>query len=95
MDNPTLFKKVNGYLTIFWIVMVPVSLLMGWVQSVAYVSALSIYALITGHLSTWQAARVEVRQEEQDEKTDDDFEEKVKSDLAIIRQYLNDSRRWS
>lgn len=44
--------------------MIPVSVATGWVESVGYVSALSIYALITGHLSTWSAARVEERQEE-------------------------------
>ena len=34
-----------------------------WVDSVTYVSALSLWALVTGHWSTWQAARVEVKQE--------------------------------
>lgn len=59
--------------------MVPVSILMGWVQSVEYVSALSIYALITGHLSTWQAARVEVKQEDQDNSQDEALHEKVEA----------------
>lgn len=46
--------------------MVPVSIVTHWVNSVEYVAALSIYALITGHLSTWQSARVEVKQDKQD-----------------------------
>ena len=29
-----------------------------------YVSALSLWALVSGHWSAWQAARVEVKQEE-------------------------------
>ena len=44
--------------------MIPVSIITGWVSSVVYVSALSLWALVSGHLSAWQAARVEVRQEE-------------------------------
>jgi len=36
---------------------------------------LSIYALVTGHLSAWQAARVEVKQEEQEQNNQ--LEEKV------------------
>lgn len=44
--------------------MIPVSVVTGWISSVEYVSALSIYALVGAHLSTWQASRVEVRQEE-------------------------------
>lgn len=65
-DNPELFKKFNGWMTIVWIVMIPVSIVTKWVSAVEYVSALSIYALVTGHLSTWQAARVEVKQEKQE-----------------------------
>lgn len=47
--------------------MIPVSLIMGWLDSVVYVSALSLWALVSGHLAAWQASRVEVRQEEQNE----------------------------
>jgi hypothetical protein len=86
MDNPVLMKKFNGWMTVFWCVMVPVSIFMGWVKSVPYVSALSIYALITGHLSTWQASRVEVKQEEQDSADLDKVERKVDD----IHQNLND-----
>jgi hypothetical protein len=60
--NPKFMQKVNGWLAIFWIVMIPVSLYTGWVNSVTYVSALSLWALVSGHWSAWQAARVEVKQ---------------------------------
>jgi hypothetical protein len=32
---------------------------------VAYVAALSLWALVSGHWSAWQAARVEVRQNDE------------------------------
>jgi len=57
-------RRVNGWLTMFWIAMIPVSLATGWVKSVTYVSALSLWALVSGHWSAWQAARVEVNQQE-------------------------------
>ena len=57
----------NGWLAIFWIVMIPVSMWQGWLDSVVYVSALSLWALVSGHWSAWQAARVEVRQHEEAE----------------------------
>jgi hypothetical protein len=57
-------KPLNGWLTIFWIVMIPVSLVTGWISSVTYVAALSLWALVSGHWSAWQAARVEVKQDE-------------------------------
>jgi hypothetical protein len=43
--------------------MIPISMTMGWLNSVVYVSALSLWSLVSGHWSAWQAARVEVRQQ--------------------------------
>src|SRR3954463_14532020 len=34
-------RRVNGWLTLGWIAMIPVSIATGWVKSVTYVSALS------------------------------------------------------
>jgi hypothetical protein len=61
--DPVFMRRVNGWLTIFWLLMIPVSLATGWVKSVVYVSALSLWALVSGHWSAWQAARVEVNQQ--------------------------------
>ena len=61
--DPVFMRRVNGWLTIFWLAMIPVSLATGWVKSVVYVSALSLWALVSGHWSAWQAARVEVNQQ--------------------------------
>jgi hypothetical protein len=61
--DPVFMRRVNGWLTIFWIVMIPFSIATGWVKSVVYVSALSLWALVSGHWSAWQAARVEVNQD--------------------------------
>lgn len=58
--DPVFMRRVNGWLTMFWLVMIPVSYTMGWLNSVVYVSALSLWALVSGHWSAWQAARVEV-----------------------------------
>lgn len=66
--NPVFMRRVNGWLTIFWIAMIPLSYEMGWLKSIVYVSALSLWALVAGHWSTWQAARVEVTQEQEIEK---------------------------
>ncbi|HET7428572.1 MAG TPA: hypothetical protein VFJ66_03915 [Gaiellales bacterium] len=61
--DPVFMRRVNGWLTVFWIVMIPVSVATGWVRSVVYVSALSLWALVSGHWAAWQAARVEVEQQ--------------------------------
>jgi len=61
--DPTFMRRVNGWLAIFWLVMIPISIAAGWLNSVVYVSALSLWALVSGHWSAWQAARVEVAQQ--------------------------------
>ena len=73
-SDPKFMRRVNGWLAIFWVVMIPISLMTGWVSSVTYVSALSLWALVSGHWSAWQAARVEVEQERQGKE---DTEEKM------------------
>ena len=58
--DPVFMRRLNGWLTMFWVAMIPISFSLGWLRSVTYVSALSLWALVSGHWSTWQAARVEV-----------------------------------
>ena len=76
--DPVFMRRLNGWLAIFWVAMIPVSIATGWVRSITYVSALSIWALVSGHWSTWQAARVEVTQQrEADERDQNPVEERV------------------
>lgn len=65
-------RRVNGWLTVFWILMIPVSILTGWISSVTYVAALSLWALVSGHWSAWQAARVEVEQAREAQKREEE-----------------------
>jgi hypothetical protein len=48
-------RRANAVLTVFWIAMVPVAFLTGWLYSVAFISAVSIYANIASHLAAWRA----------------------------------------
>jgi len=77
--NPRFMRRINGWLTIFWIAMIPTAFLMGWLKSVTFVSALSLWALVSGHWSAWQAARVEVEQER---------EKKVDTEGKIVRRIV-------
>lgn len=76
--DPVFMRRVNGWLAIFWVAMIPISFEMHWLSSVVYVSALSLWALVAGHWSSWQAARVEVAQEQEIQKQKDEpVEDKV------------------
>lgn len=52
-------RHVHGWLTIAWLAVIPLSLWTGWLYSLAFISAISIYANVGGHFSAWQAARAE------------------------------------
>jgi hypothetical protein len=86
--SPVFMRRVNGWLTVFWIAMIPVSAKMGWLNSVAYVSTLSLWALVSGHWAAWQAARVEVMQDREARARDnhpveDRVVEKIVADTEI------------
>jgi len=86
--DPIFMRRLNGWLTLFWVAMIPVSYELGWLKSVVYVSALSLWALVAGHWSTWQAARVEVTQQKEMEKLEESpieqrVVEKIVADTAL------------
>lgn len=61
--DPVVMRRLNGWLAVLWIFPgLPIAYLLR--QSVPFLVGISVYAVVTGHWSTWQAARVEVRQEE-------------------------------
>src|SRR4051812_50212593 len=66
--DPVFMRRLNGWLTVFWLLMIPVSIWTHWISSVAYVAALTLWGLVSGHWSAWQAARVEVKQEAEGER---------------------------
>jgi len=76
--DPVFMRRANGWLTVAWIGMIPVSIVTGWIHSVAYISALSLWALVSGHWSAWPAARVEVEQQrEHDELEQNPPEQRI------------------
>jgi hypothetical protein len=65
-EDPVLMRQLQGALTLLWVIMIPLSLATGWVKSVTFVSALSLWALVASHGAWWAAASVECRQAEED-----------------------------
>lgn len=65
--DPPKWRRLNGYLVIFWTVMFAVSIIFNWLSIVAYISILSLYANWATHLGVWAASRAEAKQAEQSE----------------------------
>lgn len=70
-ENPTFMRKFNGWATLIWFILAfPICIFLS--ESVAFLVFISVYAVVTGHLSAWQAARVEVKQEKEEKKHDEE-----------------------
>jgi hypothetical protein len=63
--NPVFMRRVNGWLTMFWLAMIPVSLATG-AGSRASLTCPRCRSERSCHLIGWQAARVEVYQQQED-----------------------------
>lgn len=59
LDDPRVLRKFHGAATAAWLVMIPVSVLTGLRNSVPYLVAISVYALVTGHAAAYSGARAE------------------------------------
>jgi len=53
------FRRLHFALTIAWMVLIPVAIATGWVYSIVFVSAISLYANVAAHFAAWQGARAE------------------------------------
>ncbi len=92
--DPVFMRRVNGWLTVFWLVMIPVSIATHWISSVTYVAALSLWALVSGHWSAWQAARVEVKQEKEEQARDnEDLPGEIVKRIVEDTEIAGDTRR--
>lgn len=63
--RPQFLRAFHGWCTAFWLPFTGLAYAVGWLESVVFVSLVSMIALFLGSFSAWQAARVEVKQEEE------------------------------
>jgi hypothetical protein len=81
-EDPVFMRRVNGRLTVFWMT--------GWINSVAYVASLSLWALVSGHGPGSQAGRVEVEQARQKETAPEEVVDHIVDKTELERS----SARW-
>ncbi len=66
MGHAVFWKRLHMVLFWAWVALLPPTLLW-WSQSVQYIVYMSWYAIAIGHISSWQAARAEKREEDSEE----------------------------
>ncbi|PYS90450.1 MAG: hypothetical protein DMF62_04625 [Acidobacteria bacterium] len=64
-------RRIHGWATIVWLVIVIPGVLW-WKYSIPFLVFVSIYANVAGHWSSWQAVKVEVKQEEAEQEMKDE-----------------------
>lgn len=57
-------KRFHGWMTVVWGILIPVSLFTELKASLMWIVLMSVWANFVGHFSSWQATRVEVKQDE-------------------------------
>ena len=60
--NPTTMRRLHGWLTVAWF-LAAAPICVFFAESVPFLVFVSVYAVVTGHWASWQAARVEERQQ--------------------------------
>lgn len=63
VTDPLRVKRFHGIATLLFVVLIPVSVITGWIFSTAFISALSLWALVGMHWGAYISARVEIKQD--------------------------------
>jgi hypothetical protein len=56
-------RILHGWLTVAWFV-AAFPIMYFWSENIKFLVFISVYAVVTGHWSSWQAARVEEKQDQ-------------------------------
>lgn len=84
-NDPVFMRKLNGWLAIIWLAAsIPICIFLA--SSVPFLVFVSVYAVVTGHWSTWQGSRIEVKQEEESVADDILKELDEKTDVVVTRK---------
>jgi hypothetical protein len=62
--NPVFYRRLHAVLTGVWLLAIIPSVTL-WRESITWIVFMSVWANVAGHFSSWQAARVEVNQEQE------------------------------
>jgi len=67
--RPAFLRGFHGWMTLAWGLAIPITVFSSLKSSLIWIALMSVWANFVGHFSSWQAARVEVKQDEAIEET--------------------------
>jgi hypothetical protein len=60
VGTPEFLRAFHGWCTLFWVPFTVLAYVLRWLESVVFVSLVSMIALFLGSFSAWQGSRAEV-----------------------------------
>jgi hypothetical protein len=63
--RPTFLRAFHGWSIIAWAIIWGLAVPLGWIDSIAFISHVTIVTALLTSFAAWCAARVEVKQDEQ------------------------------
>lgn len=63
--RPEFLKRFHGWSTMVWALLIPLTTFTDLKTSITWIAMMSVWANFVGHFSSWQATRVEVKQDEE------------------------------
>lgn len=64
--SPQAMRRAHGVAMDVWLLAIPLTILTGWIFSLGFISAVSIYANFASHFGGYQAARAEAEAQDDD-----------------------------
>ncbi len=85
--RPAFLRGFHGWMTLGWGLLIPITVFSSLKASIVWIALMSVWANFVGHFSSWQAARVEVKQDEAIEEASDMAQDtqRVMADAAATR----------
>jgi len=62
VGKPEFLRGFHRWMTLIWFLLIIPTILL-WRESIVWIALMSAWANFAGHFSSWQAARIEVKQE--------------------------------
>jgi hypothetical protein len=66
LEDPKVLRRFHAAMTVAWLVMIPISVLTPLKDSVPFLVAISLWALVGAHWSAWQGVRAEQKADKEE-----------------------------
>lgn len=76
--RPAFLKAFHGWSTVVWAILIPLTVVTGLKESITWIAMMSVWANFVGHFSSWQATRVEVKQDDDIKEQAEELKEQEK-----------------